>query len=300
MQFEYLVCSMASVLTLVASQKNLSEKIVLEICTLVKGEIFAWLNVNKAVDIRHEDEIDIAKLRSVCDALKIDFFITEENNRRKKLLLADMDSTIVAEETLDELAGHAGIKDQIAAITTRAMNGELDFHAALHERVGLLKDLSEDALHKTLEHTNLNPGAKIFVGTMKAYGATCVLVSGGFTFFTSAIARLTGFHHDHGNVLGVQNSKLTGLVLGDVLDKHAKVKNLDFYLQQLNLTAADALTIGDGANDLPMLLKAQEAGGLGIGYHAKDSVARELINNIRFGDLTAALYAQGYKDSEFN
>lgn len=290
---------MTRFLTLVASKNNLDVKTISDVCALFNVKIFTSLCTGKAVDLIIADHIDILKLQSFCDPLGIDFFITDEKNRRKRLLLADMDSTIVAEETLDELAGHAGIKDKIASITARAMNGELDFHAALHERVGLLKDLSETALHKTLEHTTLNPGAEILVQTMKTHGAKCVLVSGGFTFFTDAIARLTGFHHHHGNVLGVENLKLTGLVVGDVLDKYAKVQNLDFYLQQSELTTQQSMTIGDGANDLPMLLKAQEAGGLGIGYHAKENVARELINNIRHGDLTAALYAQGYKQSEF-
>ena len=226
---------------------------------------------------------------------RIDFFITKNEARQKKLLLADMDSTIAEGETLDDLAEHAGLKDKIAAITALAMEGKLNFHQAIRERVGLLKGLSTNALTETLAKTKLNPGAEIFVRTMRAHGATCVLVSGGFKFFTAAIADRAGFEFNHGNELGIEDDKLTGKVIDPILDKYAKVDFLKNYMKNNTLSPEDCLTIGDGANDLPMLKMA----GLGIGYHPKDAVKAEIGNCILYGDLTAALYAQGYTSTYF-
>lgn len=263
----------------------------------------AWLSDGKAadLDISGEGGPDmLAQIRERLEPDKIDVFLTHHHGRRKKLLLADMDSTIVAGETLDDMAEFAGIKDQIAAITARAMNGELDFHAALRERVGLLKGLSTEALQKTLDHTIINPGAQSFIKTMQKHGATCVLVSGGFTFFTGAIAQKVGFDHHHGNTLGINKGidgeQLSGEVIPPILDKFAKVEFLEFYMRSLGLTETDCLTIGDGANDIPMLKKA----GLGIGYRPKPAVAAEIKNLIVHGDLSAALYAQGYRDHQFS
>ncbi len=242
---------------------------------------------------------DMQNLRATLDPYKIDVFLTPKANRRKKLLIADMDSTIVTGETLDELAAYAGLKDKIATITAKAMNGELDFHAALKERVALLKDLPADALEQTLKATHLSPGAKAFVQTMKAHSAACILVSGGFTFFTKTIAKQCGFDAHHGNILEIHENRLTGTVAEPILDKNAKLNFVRDYMKKLNLTPADILTIGDGANDLPMLLEAQNNGGLGLGYSPKPAVAEPLINYIRHTNLTSALYAQGYKIEEF-
>lgn len=296
---------MSAILTLVASdtKKPLSKKHFKEIGKIAEfynAELSGkpdWLESDKAADIVLNDKpasAFIAHIREGLDEDAIDLFITEPGNRRKKLLLADMDSTIVAEETLDELAAFAGLKDQVAEITAKAMNGELDFHGAVKERVGLLKGLSTDALEKTLEATIVNPGAKILVQTMKAHDATCVLVSGGFTVFTDPVAQKVGFDHNHGNTLGIDGTELTGEVIDPILDKHSKVDFLDQYCKDLGLNADDCMTIGDGANDLPMLKKA----GLGVGFYAKPSVAAELTNIIKHGDLSAPLYAQGYKDKE--
>jgi len=257
----------------------------------------SWLAAGKAADVPVAGALDFGamiRLREFLAADKIDVFYTPAANRRKKLLLADMDSTIVTGETLDDLAGFAGLKEQVAGITARAMNGELDFHAALYERVGLLKGLSTDFLQKTLDHMVLSAGAERFLRTIKHHGGTCVLVSGGFTFFTGAIAAQVGFDHHHGNVLGIEGDALTGLVLPPILDKFAKVEFLEHYVKIMGLTLEDAITIGDGANDIPML----KAAGLGVGYHPKPAVAAEIGNCIVHGDLTAALYAQGYSASE--
>lgn len=257
-----------------------------------------WLSKGKAaaITLRHApNPAAIKYIRDQLAAAKIDVITTPLQNQRKKLLLADMDSTIVTSETLDDLAAHAGIKDQIAAITARAMNGELNFHDAIAQRVALIKDLPTSALAETLAETKLTPGAETLVKTMKKHGATCVLVSGGFTIFTDPIAKIVGFDHHHGNTLGIEDGKLTGKVIDPILDKDSKLDFLNHYATAQKVTLSDTVTIGDGANDLPML----QAASLGLGYQAKPVVEAQLTNNIRFNDLTAALYAQGYSDEEF-
>lgn len=291
------------ILTFVASDAPLSPMhleratdIITAAGLLVQGET-AWLAAEKAADLpisgRPNDTI-MADLRAMLAADRIDVFVSDPQNRRKRLLLADMDSTIVAEETLDELAAFAGLKDQVAEITAKAMNGELDFHGAIRERVALLKGLSTDALRDTLAATIVNPGAKTLVATMKAHGAQCVLVSGGFTVFTHAVAQDVGFDHDHGNILGVDGDALSGTVEDPILDKQAKVAFLEQYCADLQLHADDCMTIGDGANDIPMLEKA----GFGVGYRPKPAVAQAVVNLILYGDLSAVLYAQGYTKAE--
>lgn len=226
---------------------------------------------------------------------RIDCFCTPAADRRKRLLVADMDATIVTTETLDELARHAGLYEHISAITERAMRGDLDFHAAIRERVALLKDLAQTALDTTLAETELTSGAEILVKTMAAHGAICVLVSGGFTLFTEPVAARAGFHHHHGNRLEMTDGRLTGIVQDPILDKDAKRAFLGDYQTKLGLTEAQTMAIGDGANDLPML----QAAGLGIGFHPKPLVRQAMRNNIIHGDLTAALYAQGFSGNEF-
>ncbi|HBR69102.1 MAG TPA: phosphoserine phosphatase SerB [Rhodospirillaceae bacterium] len=256
-----------------------------------------WLDKGRAVDLSLTVKPQGALMLHLRDFLskdKIDVFAGPTENRRKKLLLADMDSTIIQEETLDELAAYAGLKDEIAAITQEAMEGRLDFAQALHKRVGLLKGLEAAKLAETLENMALSPGAESLVRTMGKHGATCVLVSGGFTFFTGAIAERTGFHHNHGNTLGITEDKLTGTVVPPILDKHAKVSFLNKYTTDLGLSENDSFAIGDGANDIPML----KAAGMGVGYRPKPAVAAEIHNIIVYGDLTAALYAQGYNKKE--
>ena len=216
-------------------------------------------------------------------------------NRKKKLLVSDMDSTIIQQECLDELAAYAGLKDEIAAITARAMAGELDFEGALTERVGKLNGLSLEALQQCFdERISLMPGAKTLTATMSANGAYCLLVSGGFTFFTSRVAAETGFNADKGNTLIDDGKTLTGDVGRPILGREAKLEALDDCAFANGITRSDALAMGDGANDLAMI----EAAGLGLAVHAKPIVASAADAAINVTDLTAALYFQGYTDSE--
>lgn len=289
---------MTHVLTLISSDIPLSiahierlEKFIEDKAVGLNGKP-QWLAQHKAADIPVQNCVTMEQmkdLRGIFAADKIDTLCTQEAGRKKKLLLADMDSTIVTTETLDELAAKAGIKDKIAAITARAMNGELDFHAALRERVGLLKDLPVTALHETLDETELCEGADKLIHAMRESGATCVLVSGGFTFFTSAIAERAGFHHHHGNELEHDGEVLVGTVGGVILDKDAKLAFLKKYASELGLDLSQTVAIGDGANDLPMLTAA----GLGIGYRPKPVLEDALLNVLKYADLTGVLYAQG-------
>jgi phosphoserine phosphatase len=226
----------------------------------------------------------------------VDFAVQPVENRRKRLLIADMDSTIINVECLDELADFAGVKAQVSEITERAMRGELAFEGALRERVGMLTGLSVDALQSCYDdRVRLNPGAKTLVQTMAAHGARCALVSGGFTFFTSRVAEAAGFHLNRANTLIEEGGKLTGHVGDPILGKEAKLAALREETSALGLTPADALAVGDGANDLAMI----EVAGLGVAYRAKPIVAAQAHAKVDHADLTALLYFQGYKASEF-
>jgi phosphoserine phosphatase len=197
-----------------------------------------------------------------------------------------MDATIVECETLDELAARAGIKDQIAAITTRAMNGELDFKAALRERIALLKGLPTTALYETLAEMKLSPGASDLIMGQRARGVTCILVSGGFTFFTHAIAEKCGFNSHHGNFLGINDTVLDGTVSEPIIDKDAKLAHLKSHAQELGIDLTQTVAIGDGANDIPMLAAA----GLGIGYRPKKLVEETILNCLKYADLDRLKY----------
>ncbi|MEZ5953281.1 MAG: phosphoserine phosphatase SerB [Hyphomonas sp.] len=215
---------------------------------------------------------------------------------KKRLLISDMDSTIIGQECLDELADFAGLKAEVSAITERAMRGELDFEGALTTRVGMLKGLGLDALEKAYqERITLTPGARTLVETMKAGGAETVLVSGGFTFFTSRVAAAAGFAAHRGNTLIDDGAALTGEVGRPILGREAKLAALDEFAAAAGLTRADAIAMGDGANDLAMITAA----GLGIAYRAKPIVAAEAHAAIDHTDLRAALFFQGYRADEF-
>jgi phosphoserine phosphatase len=227
---------------------------------------------------------------------KLDWCLQPLHGRRKRLLVADMDSTIINVECLDELADFAGLKAEISAITERAMRGELPFEAALRARVGMLKGLPLSALQQAYEQrVQLNPGARTLVRTMAANGARCVLVSGGFTYFTSRVAMLAGFHADRANTLGEGDGGLTGLVGEPILGREAKLAALEEEAMALELPLSATLAVGDGANDLAMI----EAAGLGVAYRAKPIVAAQADAKVDHADLTALLYFQGYGLDEF-
>ena len=257
----------------------------------------AWLAEAEAADIPFaglDPEQAEAAARAALQGPR-DLVAQPAEGRRKRLLVADMDSTIVTSETLDELAAFAGLKERIAAITARAMNGELDFAGALRERVAMLKGLSADALEQTWAATELMPGAAALVATMRAHGAFCALVSGGFTFFTGRVRQKVGFDLDQSNVLEIEDGRLAGRVAEPILDRHAKLASLRKLAAERGLALSETCTVGDGANDLPML----QAAGLGVAFRAKPSVAAAARVRIDHGDLTALLFAQGYRREDF-
>lgn len=252
-----------------------------------------------AIDLAVEAE-EIAPVRAAAEAAlaqwPVDVCVQAWNGRRKKLLVADMDSTIIGCECLDELADFAGVKDQVSAITERAMRGELAFDGALRERVGMLKGLGLPALQRAYdERVRLNPGARTFVRTMAANGARCLLVSGGFTFFTSRVAEAAGFHADRANTLADDGAALTGQVGEPILGREAKLAALEEEAAALGLQLSETLAIGDGANDLAMI----EVAGLGVAYRAKPIVAAQADAKVDHADLTALLYFQGYRAEDF-
>lgn len=254
----------------------------------------AWSVVTRSIDAKRQPDL-VGWLHAEAPACQADWAITPEANRRKRLLISDMDSTIIGQECLDELADFAGFKAEVSAITERAMRGELDFAAALRTRVALLKGLDLSALEACYsQRVRLNPGAKALVATMKAHGARCVLVSGGFRFFTSRVAQAAGFHTDRANTLIDDGKTLTGAVAEPVLGREAKLAALRDEAAAIGATLADAVALGDGANDLDMI----RAAGLGIAYKAKPIVAAETLARIEHTDLTAALFFQGYAESE--
>ena len=228
--------------------------------------------------------------------LRIDMVLQRAEGRKKRLLIADMDSTMIGQECIDELADEAGVGARVAEITARAMNGELDFEGALRERVGLLKGLPEGVIARVLrDRITLMPGGKVLLATMKANGAYAALVSGGFTAFTSAVAGWLGFDENRANTLHLADGKLAGTVADPILGKEAKLHALQEISARLGITPAEALAVGDGANDLPMLLAA----GTGVALHAKPRVQAECEVRVNHGDLTALLYLQGYGADEF-
>ena len=229
-------------------------------------------------------------------ALRIDLVIQLVQGRKKRLLVADMDSTMIQQECIDELADEAGVGTHVAGITARAMNGELDFEDALRERVALLRGLPEAVIATVIrDRITLMPGGRDLVATMKANGGYAALVSGGFTAFTARIAATLGFDEHRANLLLVRDGRLTGQVAEPILGRAAKVQALEEISAGLGITPQEALAVGDGANDLGMLGLA----GAGVALHAKPVVAAECDIRINHGDLTALLFIQGYAQSEF-
>jgi phosphoserine phosphatase len=257
-----------------------------------------WLSPGEAVDIPFTGaapELVTAGIRGALGTAPVDAIAQPLAGRRKKLLVADMDSTIVTSETLDELAAYAGLKEQIAAITRRSMNGELDFRAALIERVGMLAGLEIAALEATWAATEIMPGAATLVATMRAAGAVTCLASGGFTFFTGRVQQKLGFDHHVSNELLIVEGRLTGGVGEPVFDRNAKLATLKRLASENGLPMSATLAVGDGANDLDMI----GAAGLGVAFRAKPVVAAAAGARVDHTDLRALLFAQGFRAAEF-
>jgi phosphoserine phosphatase len=288
---------MAYILTLVAHrpETSLTPAVIDRVRAAIGGGEPVVLSPGEACEIPCASAPDQAIIDAALERLPIDTIATKARGRRKGLLVADMDSTIVTSETLDELAAYAGIQDQIAAITRRSMNGEIDFATALRERVSMLKGLHLDALEKTWLQTKLTPGAAELVATMRAHNATTALVSGGFTFFTGRVAARIGFDVHRANTLLDDGSVLTGEVAVPILDRFAKLEILEELAAARGLKLTATLALGDGANDLDMLAAA----GLGVAYHAKPIVAAKAKARIEYGNLRALLFAQGYHIDQF-
>jgi phosphoserine phosphatase len=225
----------------------------------------------------------------------LDAVVVPAAGRRKKLLVADMESTMIDNEMLDELGEFLGLREKIAGITARAMNGEIDFADALAERVGLLTGLDVAKLDEAARRIRYAPGGATLVATMQKHGAACVLVSGGFTYFTAMVKKALGFDADAANTLRHDGRTLSGTVEPPILGKEAKLATLQRFAAQHGLSSEETLSVGDGANDLPML----KAAGLGVAFRAKPAVAAAVPTRIDYGDLTALLYLQGYRRADF-
>ncbi len=293
---------MALVATLVANPSNpvLTPVIAEQASDAVNASGLYWLADGVACDIALRDGTDVeaarANILAVIGSASIDLVIQDAETRRKRLLIADMDSTMIGQECIDELAAEVGLKERVAAITARAMNGEIAFEPALRERVALLKGLPISVVDEVIaKRITLTPGGRELIATMKSKGHYTALVSGGFTVFTGPIARTLGFDENRANVLLEDNGVLTGYVAEPILGKQAKVDALNDISEKLGISPKDALAVGDGANDLGMLQLA----GSGVALHAKPTVAAQAKIQINHGDLSALLYIQGYRKTDF-
>lgn len=296
---------MSAVVTLIAAASFALDETTAQTARSALGALGAhtgkpdWLAPGRACDIASEglapEQAEAAVRRALGElGVPVDVIAQAPANRRKRLLVADMESTIIQQEMLDELGDYVGLKQHIADITARAMNGEIDFKGAVRERVALLKGLREGVIDEVWQRATLMPGARALVATMRANGATCVLVSGGFRCFTERVRDWVGFDDDRGNVLEVVDGTMTGAVVEPILDKDSKLEALLAYAGERHVPTPETMAVGDGANDLPMLLAA----GLGVAFHAKPTVAAQARARVDHGDLTALLYAQGYRAGE--
>ncbi len=278
----------------------LDEALAAHVCAAAAGGSVDWLARGVACDIAVGAAMNArdaeTAIRAALAGAPVDVVVQEEaHGRRKALLIADMDSTMIGQECIDELADYAGVKDRVAAITARAMNGEIAFEPALRERVALLQGLPVSVVGEVIAaRIAPAPGGRELVATMKANGAACVLVSGGFTAFTGPVAAMFGFDENRANVLEDNGGHLTGTVREPILGREAKVDALQEVTAKRGLSVRDAIAVGDGANDLGMLALA----GTGVALHAKPSVAAQARTRIDHGDLTALLYIQGYRAAD--
>jgi phosphoserine phosphatase len=294
---------MTHVTTLIAAPgTRLTDELLARACAaLPQTTDIQWLERGVAADIGLIPPAG-ADQRKLTDHLRaavsapLDIAIQPLAHRRKKLLVADMDSTMIGQECIDELADFVGLKAHVSAITERAMRGDIAFEPALRERVALLKGLPVSVIDEVIgTRITPTPGASALIGTMRAHGAHTVLVSGGFSLFTREIAEMIGFDENHANTLLVEKDTLTGFVEEPILGKEAKLDTLLEVARYMQLPLADTMAVGDGANDLAMIGRA----GLGVAYHAKPAVAAAAHVRIDHGDLTALLYLQGYRRDEF-
>ena len=284
--------------TFIAKKGGLEPALVTSVQSAWGGGDAVWLAPDEAAEFEwRASQIIAGRFGQIFRVWALIWLFSLQEGRRKKMLLADMDSTMIQQECIDELADEAGVGERVAAITAAAMNGELDFDGALRERVGLLKGLPESVIGDVLDkRITLMPGGPVLLATMKAHGAYAALVSGGFTAFTAAIAETLGFDENRANTLIADGGELTGEVGLPILGKQAKVDALEEITARLGISEADVLAVGDGANDLGMLTRA----GMGVALHAKPSVAAECDVRIYHGDLTALLFIQGYARDVFS
>ena len=279
------------------AKSNLRLSMIEAIRNIWQGSGIKWLNEEIAAEFsleRYPENLD--EVRADLALSQLDIAVVSESNRRKRLFVADMDSTIIEQECLDELAAHVGIGEQVAEVTARAMNGEIDFDAALKLRVSWLKGLEAkniDTVWK--DRISFTPGARALVWTQRANGTWCVLVSGGFTEFTSRVSQSLGFHQHFANQLIIKDGKLSGVVKDPILGRNAKKHIFDDLIAERNIKPCATLAVGDGSNDLAMLATS----GLGVAFRAKPCVAEHCPVRIVHSDLTALLYLQGYNSTEF-
>jgi phosphoserine phosphatase len=276
----------------------LDDNLLARVATIVQSRDWHWLAAGVAADLPIDPPTSeqVRQVHVSLHELPIDIIIQPQDGRRKQLFLADMDSTMIGQECIDELADFVALKPHVAEITARAMRGEIAFEPALRERVALLKGIPVSVIDRVIrERITLTAGAQTLIATLRAHGVYTVLVSGGFSLFTKAVAEMIGFDDHRGNVLSVADGKLEGRVEEPILGRQGKLECLQQLTQQRALPRHLTMAVGDGANDLAML----QAAGLGVAFHAKPHVAAKASARIDHGDLTALLFAQGYAAGEF-